>query len=375
MKLFFVDYLHVKLGRVKNKMSFCGKCQQMYASRQSLSQHRKRKHPEGEPKKDDINIDDIINMVSPSPKVPSPKAPKKRLKTKVLEPKKDINMVSPIPKVPSLKAATIPKKVLEPKKKNILTSAVIKDILKPKPLIELVSPSDSESDPETDSDESSEPESSETSDSETSDSETELSENEEVSDNKLMKAFKDLYSKFDDDIEVHNDLVVILQELRRRKCIKRDEYQTFKEGLQKKIELGLYKTIRATADNMTRDDKTQILQLLQGKKDKDAKQVNESVKKYFNRETELGEILNALPKLDDKIFAQRMKIILKQIEKTNNRVEQVLTRLINATERSDVLNLLKQENLITAEQFDKLSIAPNTLSSISKIIQGRGLWL
>ena len=85
--------------------------------------------------------------------------------------------------------------------------------------------------------------------------------------------------------------------------------------------------------------------------------------------------MNALPKLDDKIFAQRMKIILKQIEKTNNRVEQVLTRLINATERSDVLNLLKQENLITAEQFDKLSIAPNTLSSISKIVQGRGLWL
>ena len=37
-------------------MSFCGKCQKMYASRQSLSQHRKRKHPEEGQK-----VEDLIN--------------------------------------------------------------------------------------------------------------------------------------------------------------------------------------------------------------------------------------------------------------------------------------------------------------------------
>ena len=167
-----------------------------------------------------------------------------------------------------------------------------------------------------------------------------------------------------------------MDELRHRKCITRDEYKALQRGLQKKLELGLYETIRNTAENLTGDDKVQILQLLKGmKKDEDAKKVTDLVKEYFTGDTELEEILNALPKLDDKLNAARMKVILGQIRKTNDRVAQVLTRLINATERGDVLNLLKQDNLITEEQFDKLSIAPNTLSSISKIITGRGLYL
>ena len=56
MKLFFIGYLNVKLGRVN--MSFCGKCYKMYASRQSLSQHRKRQHPEEtmKEKNDKVNL-------------------------------------------------------------------------------------------------------------------------------------------------------------------------------------------------------------------------------------------------------------------------------------------------------------------------------
>ena len=152
--------------------------------------------------------------------------------------------------------------------------------------------------------------------------------------------------------------------------------QTLKDGMQKKVQLNLYETIQSTAENMIRDDKTEILQLLRGmKKDKAAKKVLDLVKQYFEGEKELEVVQNALPKLRDKLDAQRLQIILNQVEKTKNRVERVLTRLINAIERSDVLNLLKQDGLITDEQFDKLSIAPHTLSSISKIVQGKGLWL
>ena len=54
-----------------------------------------------------------------------------------------------------------------------------------------------------------------------------------------------------------------------------------------------------------------------------------------------------------------------------------VTRLINTSDESNrviVLNQLRGEDLITEEQHDKLAIAPNSLSCISKIVQGRGLY-
>ena len=149
-----------------------------------------------------------------------------------------------------------------------------------------------------------------------------------------------------------------------------------KSRLNEKVHLNLYESINSTADNMTRDDKTQILGLLRAmKKDVVAKKVLDSVKQYFEGEKELETVLNALPRLKDKLNAQKVKIILKQVGKTKDRVEKVFTRLINAAEKGVALSFLRAENLITDEQFEKLSIAPHTLPSISNIVQGKGSWL
>ena len=130
-------------------------------------------------------------------------------------------------------------------------------------------------------------------------------------------------------------------------------------------------------ENMTRDDKTQILEVLRRMtKDEDVKKVRGLVKQYFEgREDLFEDIVRALPILDDKAESLRLKVILNQIEKTKYRVQQGLTRLINATEMSYALQRLRGEDLITDEQFDKLSISLNSLSSISNIVQGKGLYL
>ena len=111
------------------------------------------------------------------------------------------------------------------------------------------------------------------------------------------------------------------------------------------------------------------------KKDVVIKKVLDSVKQYFEGEKELETVLNVLPRLKDKLNAQKVKIILNQVGKTKDRVEKVFTRSINAAEKGVALSFLKADNLITDEQFEKLSIAPHTLPSISKIVQGKGLWL
>ena len=79
--------------------------------------------------------------------------------------------------------------------------------------------------------------------------------------------------------------------------------------------------------------------------------------------------------LKDKLNALKIEIILKQIQKTRDRVREIFTRLTNGSDKHDILNEFKAENLITDKQYEKLIIGPHTLPSISRIIQGKGMYL
>ena len=99
------------------------------------------------------------------------------------------------------------------------------------------------------------------------------------------------------------------------------------------------------------------------------------VKDYFEEEMDLESVLLLIPRLKDKLNAQKVKIILKHIEKTRNRVNQIFTQITNGSNKNEILKALKASDLITDEQYEKLSIGPHTLPSISRIIQGKGLYL
>ena len=100
----------------------------------------------------------------------------------------------------------------------------------------------------------------------------------------------------------------------------------------------------------------------------------EDVKDYKD-ETALENVLRPVSNLKDKVDALAVEIILKQIEATRNRVIEIFQRLTNGNEKSFNLNRLRSSNHITEEQYHKLSIAPHTLPSISKILVGKGLYL
>ena len=70
------------------------------------------------------------------------------------------------------------------------------------------------------------------------------------------------------------------------------------------------------------------------------------------------------------MYAQKLNIILNQIEKTKNRVNEIFKRIVNGRDKQEVLNDLKRSNYVTDEQYEKLVIGPHTLPSISRIIQG-----
>ena len=197
-------------------------------------------------------------------------------------------------------------------------------------------------------------------------------------DSELIDLFHKLYSHFEDedDNELCEDIFALLAELRERKCVTEKEYGLIKSRLEKKKQLNLYESIDSTVENMTRDDKNEILGLLRSmKNDELVVKVMGLVKDYFRKETDLESVEISLERLKNKVDALKIKIILNQIENTRNRVNEIFTRLANTSNKGDQLRGLRASNHISDEQYAKLMIGPNTLPSISRIIQGRGMYL
>ena len=208
----------------------------------------------------------------------------------------------------------------------------------------------------------------------------------------LIDAFTKLYRHdFEGDVEMRKTIIDILDAMKTRGCITDREYTDIKSPLEERMHSKLYETINSTIEDKTRDDKTEVLGLLSsikeykesfnGESNKESKKLlMRLVKGYFNNyygeKSDLDRILGVLKtRFKDKVNALKVEIILTQIEKTRKRVREIFERLTNGGEKSDTLRSLRSSNHITEEQYQKLSIGPHTLPSISKIVLGKGLYL
>ena len=204
----------------------------------------------------------------------------------------------------------------------------------------------------------------------------ELPKDKEKQESLLTDVLNKLYSNFDeDDIEMRNDILKLLEALKIKGCVTEREYADIKSRLNRQMNLNLYESIDSTIENMTREDEREILGLLRSMNDKEVRRLMALVKDYFEKEVDLESVLHPVRKLKDKVDALKIEIILKQIQKTRDRVNKIFTQLTNGSDKIDILNTLKAADLITDEQFQKLVISPHTLPSISRIIQGKGLYL
>ena len=83
----------------------------------------------------------------------------------------------------------------------------------------------------------------------------EIPEGKKEQDSMLVDYFQKFYSKFDeDDVELCNDILNLLKELKTRGCVTEQEYEHIKSRLDQQIHLNMYETINSTVENMTRDD-------------------------------------------------------------------------------------------------------------------------
>ena len=327
-------------------MSYCDKCDKTFASRQSLWKHRQRKHAD---RKEIRKAGGRLEFQN-----------------------RDVSLHGKR-KLPYIVEKAVPGQPQElPATKSFGVKEILDIILKPSK-DGLLSPSDEKNDEIVTTDDEM---GSDASDTEDLSSEPVLIK--DIKDSELIDVFQKLvHSYFDgDDVELCNDILRLLDELKVRSCITDPEYIHIKSLLTHQIQSNLYQSINSTIENMIQDDKDEILELLRSmKRDPVAKKLVTLVKNYFEEKMELESVLLLLPKLKDKVNAQKLKIILSHIEKTKNRVNKIFKQLTNGTDKNEALKDLKRSNHITDEQFEELSIGPHTLPSISRIIQSKGLYL
>ena len=316
-------------------MPTCLACDKEFASRQSLYNHRKRLHP-GSVGKKDLAKSVIDGLEKPKRKFQDEK------KNFIAKPTQDSDSSSEEKPCGS-------KRKFQNEKKNSIAKLVVD--------FDSGSEADSESEPEPSRDLAKYP------------------ETKEGQDRLLTDGFLALYEKFDeDDLEAYLTLREFLEALKARGCMDEFEYKRIKSRLEGKMKENLQETIDAVVENMTHEDKRAVLKLVgKMKKSSVTKRLIGLVKDYYAEEAELNDVLHLGDKLKDKVNASRLRIILKQIDKTKQRVKKIFSRIMSGINLKDTLDSLRLMNDISLDEYEKLVISPQKLSNFSRIIEGRGI--
>ena len=137
----------------------------------------------------------------------------------------------------------------------------------------------------------------------------------------------------------------------------------------------IYDLIHETAKNLTKNLRENLHQLLFdmnfGYFDE---KIRKMIKDFLDGKKDAESVTEILR---DDLDSMKVKLIINEIERVQKKVEEVLYNLNNIHD-SDViktLESLRMRGQITNEQFKRLAIADNDLSSFAKAMMGSGLWL
>ena len=327
-------------------MPTCLECGKDFASRKTLYNHRKRVHPDSMEKKDLAKS--IVDKIDEKPKR------KFQKKNFISKPMQDSDSSSE--EIPSKRKFQEKNTIAKPTQDSGSSSKWVPDY-NLAITFDSGSEADSESEPEPPRDLVKYPE--------TKDGQDKL----------LTDGFIALYDKFDeDDLEAYYTLREFLDLLKARGCMDEFEYERIKTRLEENMKVNLQQTIDAAVENMTHEDKRAVLKLVgKLKKSSVTKRLIGLVKDYYAEEAELNDVLQLGDRLKDKVNATRLRIILKQIDKTKKRVSKFFSRIMSGINLKDTLDDLRSMKDISSDEYEKLIISPKKLSNFSKIIQGRGV--
>ena len=135
-------------------------------------------------------------------------------------------------------------------------------------------------------------------------------------------------------------------------------------------DLDFYQLINATVENLTRSTRRNLQKALQVVN----KDISEMVNNYLTGEEDLENVLERMGDSSDEI---KVKLLLKSMKHTRNRITKVLETLRN-TEKKDIGGVLEHLNMhdkITDQELQCSSTSAHDISNYAKATQGAGMWV
>ena len=128
--------------------------------------------------------------------------------------------------------------------------------------------------------------------------------------------------------------------------------------------------VNATAENLTRNTRRNLHKALRLMD----KNISTIVNNYINGEEEFENVMEKLGKSSDGI---KVKMLLRDIETTRERVAKVLKALRETEEggKGKVLEQLRMNDQISDHEHHRLLTSANDILSYAKAIQGCGFWV
>ena len=135
-------------------------------------------------------------------------------------------------------------------------------------------------------------------------------------------------------------------------------------------DLDFYQLVNATVENLTRSTRRNLQKALQVV----TKDISEMVNNYLTGEEDLENVLERMGHSSDEM---KVKLLLKSMEHTRNRIIKVLETLRNTEKKDvgDVLEYLNMHDKISDQELQRLSTSAHDISNYAKAIQGAGMWV
>ena len=145
---------------------------------------------------------------------------------------------------------------------------------------------------------------------------------------------------------------------------------TTEDDSESEHDMSIYHLINQTARKVTKNTRENLAKLMSEVDET----VRDKIKAFLNGE-EIGESLKMM--LNNDVISAKIAVLVNEIERVEERVKDVLQQLQDIPDDEVIKKLesLRMPDLINDEQFKRMSISNNNISSFNKALVGRGPWL
>lgn len=135
-------------------------------------------------------------------------------------------------------------------------------------------------------------------------------------------------------------------------------------------DINIYQLIDQTVQKVTKNTRENLTKIMSEVDET----LRDKIKAFLNGE-EIGESIRRF--LNNDLISAKIGVLINEIEHAKERVKEIIQQLHDIPDDEVIKRLesLRIHDLINEEQFKRMAVADNDITSLSKALVGKGLWL